>query len=318
MLIGTLALVGFPMTAGYFSKDAIIEAAYASHRTGAFYAYVLATIAVGLTSFYSFRLTFMTFFGEARWETAHAHADNTGITDAHGAKAHLEPTNRPETGGHDHVTADHPHAAPAHDVKLHDAHVSDDGHEFVPHESPNAMLIPLYVLSLGALFAGAIFASRFIGDQQGAFWKGALFYGPDNHILEDMEHVPFLVKLLPMLMLLGGFLIAAYGYLVNTAAPAVWARMLGPVYDFVSHKWYFDELYELIFVRPAFWIGRLFWRGGDMGIIDRFGPDGLSAAVVDVTKQTVKLQTGYVYNYAFAMLIGVTVLITWFLVAGVR
>ena len=121
MLIGTLALVGFPFTAGYYSKDAIIEAAYASHRFGAFYAYILATISVGLTSFYSFRLTFMTFFGEPRWEVAHAHADNTGITDAHGAKAHLEPTNRPETGGHDHVTADHPEAAPAHDVKLHAA-----------------------------------------------------------------------------------------------------------------------------------------------------------------------------------------------------
>ena len=133
-----------------------------------------------------------------------------------------------------------------------------------------------------------------------------------------MEHVPFIVKLLPMLMLLGGFLVAVYGYIVNPAAPAVWARTLAPVYNFVSHKWYFDELYDLIFVRPAFWIGRLFWHGGDQGIIDRFGPDGLSAAVVDVTKQTVKLQTGYVYNYAFAMLIGVTVLITWFLVGGFR
>ena len=133
-----------------------------------------------------------------------------------------------------------------------------------------------------------------------------------------MEHVPLVVKLLPTLLLAGGFLLAAYGYLVNTAAPATWARLSGPLYDFVFNKWYFDELYDRIFVRPAFWIGRLFWRGGDMGIIDRFGPDGLSAAVVDVTKQTVKLQTGYVYNYAFAMLIGVTVLITWFLVGGVR
>ncbi len=318
MLIGTLALVGFPFTAGYYSKDAIIEAAYASHRFGALYAYVLATIAVGLTSFYSFRLTFMTFFGAPRWEVAHAHADNTGVTDVEGAKAHLEPTNNPAQGGRDHVTADHPHAAAAHDVKVHPDHVSDEGHEFTPHESPQVMLVPLYVLSLGALLAGVLFASHFIGEAQGEFWKGSLFYGPSNHILEDMEHVPLVVSVLPTVLLLCGFLVAGYGYLVNLAAPATWARLLGPIYTFVAHKWYFDELYDRIFVRPAFAIGRLFWHGGDEGVIDRFGPDGLSARVVDVTRQTVKLQTGYVYNYAFAMLIGVTVLITWFLVAGVR
>ena len=180
------------------------------------------------------------------------------------------------------------------------------------------MLVPLYVLSIGALLAGVLFASHFIGEAQGEFWKGSLLYGPGNRILDDMEHVPFLVSALPTVLLLGGFLVAGYGYVVNPAAPAAWARLLGPVYTFVAHKWYFDELYDLVFVRPAFFIGRLFWRGGDVGIIDRFGPDGLSAAVVDVTKQAVKLQTGYVYNYAFAMLIGVTVLITWFLVAGVR
>ena len=316
MTIGTLALVGFPFTAGYYSKDAIIEAAFASHAFGASYAYVLATIAVALTSFYSFRLVFMTFFGEQRWEVAHEHADNTGITDAEGAKAHLEPTNRPETGGHDHVTADHPHAHGANDVKLHPDHVATEGHEFVPQESPQVMLVPLYVLSVGALLAGVLFAGHFIGDGQSAFWKGSLFYGPHNHILEEMEHVPFLVGMIPMVMLAGGFLVALYGYVLNPAAPATWARMFRPLYTFVSHKWYFDELYELIFVRPAFAIGRLFWRGGDVGIIDRFGPDGISAAAVVVTKRTVRLQTGYVYNYAFAMLIGVTVLITWFLVAG--
>jgi NADH-quinone oxidoreductase subunit L len=280
MTIGTLALVGFPFTAGYFSKDAIIEAAFASHRAGATYAYLAATIAVGLTSFYSFRLTFLTFFGAPRW-AAHGHDD-----------------------GH----AD-PHAAPAH---------HDDSHAFEPHEAPTPMLIPLYVLSVGALLAGGVFAGHFIGEHQAAFWKGAIYYGPDNHILEDMEHVPLLVKVVPMLMLLGGFLVAMFGYIVDTSAPARWARGNPMIYNFLSHKWYFDELYGAIFVKPAFLVGRLFWRGGDMGIIDRFGPDGISAAVVDVTKQAVKLQTGYVYHYAFAMLIGVTVLITWYLVGGVR
>ena len=318
MLIGTLALVGFPLTAGFFSKDAIIEAAYASHRFGAFYAYVLATVAVGLTSFYSFRLTFMTFFGERRWEVAHAHADNTGITDEEGPKAHLEPTNRAETGGHDHVTADHPDAAPTHGVKLHPDHVSTDGHVFEPHESPNTMLIPLYVLSLGALFAGGLFASHFIGVDQAAFWKGSLYYGPGNHILEDMEHVPEVVKIVPMLMLAGGFAVAWVGYIYNPAVPARLVRLFPRVYDFLSHKWYFDELYDFLFVKPAFRIGRLFWHGGDQGIIDRYGPDGLTNVVVDVTRQAVKIQTGLIYNYAFAMLIGVTVIITWFLVGGSR
>ncbi len=289
MTIGTLALVGFPYTAGYFSKDAIIEAAFVSTRPGATYAYLLATAAVGLTSFYSFRLTFMTFFGQPRWAS---HGHDVGHADLHAADSNAAPD--------------------AH------AHSPGDAHAFEPHEAPKPMLIPLYVLSVGTLFAGGLFASSFIGEHQAAFWKGAIYYGPNNHILEDMEHVPTLVKLVPMLMLLGGFLVAVLGYIVDTSAPLRWARANPMIYSFLSHKWYFDELYDAIFVKPAFMIGRLFWRGGDMGIIDRYGPDGISAAVVDVTKQAVKLQTGYVYHYAFAMLIGVTVLITWYLVGGVR
>ena len=321
MTIGTLALVGFPFTAGWYSKDAIIEAAYAATTPGHLYAWLLATAAVFLTSFYSFRLVFLTFFETPRWQAAHAHADNTGITDKEGHKAHLEPTNRPETGGHDHVTADHPDAHAAHDVKEHPDDVHREGHEFVPHESPNTMLIPLYVLSVGALFAGMVFHSYFIGDHQAEFWKGALFYGPNNHILEEMEKVPFVVKQLPLVMLIGGFGLAWLGYMYDLGAPARWAKTNPMIYALLSHKWYFDEIYDTIFVKPAFMIGRLFWRGGDMGIIDRFGPDGLSAAVVDVTKRAVKLQTGYVYHYALAMLLGVTILITWYLVpslGGVR
>ena len=263
----------------------------------------------------------MTFFeNEPRWETAHAHADNTGVTDADGPKAHLEPTNRPETGGDDHVTADHPNAHAAHDVKHDPQHVETEGHAFVPHESPNTMLIPLYVLSAGALFAGMIFAPHFIGEQQAAFWKGALYYGPNNHILEDMEKVPFLVKQLPLLMLIGGFLLSPGTATSATSRRRRAGRKQNPIlYDFLSHKWYFDELYDMIFVKPAFMIGRLFWkRGGDVGIIDKYGPDGLSALVVDVTKQAVKLQTGYVYHYAFAMLIGVTLLATWYVVGGMH
>ena len=294
MLIGTVALVGVPGTAGYYSKDAIIEAAFASHRPGALYAYLLTTAAVGLTAFYSFRLTFMTFFGPRRWNAAHT--DDQGVAAPEGKKAHLEPTNDAHAASDDH----------------HDEHAVD------PHESPNVMLVPLYVLSVGALFAGILFSSHFIGESQAEFWKGALVYGPNNHILHDMEEVPFVVRWLPTLLLVAGFLVALYGYILRPAAPASWARSNPFLYQFLVHKWYFDELYAFLFVRPAFFIGRLLWHRGDQGIIDRFGPDGLSASVVVVTRQAVKLQSGYIYHYAFAMLIGVTVLISWYLVGGVR
>jgi NADH-quinone oxidoreductase subunit L len=311
MTIGSLALVGFPLTAGWYSKDAIIEAAYASTRTGHFYAYILTTIAVFLTSFYSFRLVFLTFFGAPRWEVAHAHADNTGITDAHGPKAHLEPTNRPETGGHDHVTADHPDAAAAHDVKLHPDHVATEGHDFVPHESPNTMLVPLYVLSVGALFAGMFFAGHFIGDQQAGFWKGALYYGPDNHILEQMERVPFLVKQLPLLLLVCGFALAWFGYVYDLGAPARWARGNPALYSFLSHKWYFDELYDAVFVKGAKALGDLFWKGGDQTLIDGLGPNGVAAVSSAIGRGTGRAQTGYVYHYAFVMLLGVAGLLSY-------
>jgi NADH-quinone oxidoreductase subunit L len=179
------------------------------------------------------------------------------------------------------------------------------------------MLIPLIVLAVGALFAGVVFKGLFIGPET-EFWKGALFYGPNNHILEEMEHVPRLVSLLPSVMMVGGFLVALFAYILRPAAPAAWARSNPILYKFLLNKWYFDELYDFLFVRPAFFVGRLFWHRGDQGIIDRFGPDGVSARVLDATSRVVRLQTGYVYHYAFAMLIGVAVIITWYVVGGVR
>jgi len=308
MTIGTLALTGFPLTAGYFSKDAIIEASYASDRYGAFYAFVLITFAAGLTSFYSWRLVFMTFFGEAHWDAAHT--ENAGVTSAHGAAAHLEPTNDHASashGGHGHD--DHGHADHGHD---------DHAHALDPHESPMVMLIPLIVLATGAIFAGLAFRGFFIGEEQANFWKGALFYGPDNHILHEMHEVPAFVSSLPFWMMSGGFLVAAYAYVIKPGAAAGWADTNPLLYKFLLNKWYFDELYNLIFVRPAFWIGRLFWKGGDGAIIDRLGPDGVSALVIDVTRRAVKLQSGYIYHYAFAMLIGVAALMTFYLFGGVR
>jgi len=292
MTIGTLALTGFPYTSGYFSKDAIIEAAFASHRTGAFYGFLMTTVAAGLTSFYSWRLVFLTFFGERRWAAA-AHAEP-----GHGAAAH----------GHD------PRDHGAHD---HDAH-GHAAHHLDPHESPISMLIPLAVLSLGALFAGFVFRPDFIGEAGHEFWKGALFLGPDNHILHEMEDIPHFASQLPTILMGVGFFVALVFYILAPGVPARLAAGMRPVYEFLLNKWYFDELYDFLFVRPAFWLGRLFWKGGDGAIIDRLGPDGVAARVVDVTGRVVRLQSGYIYHYAFAMLVGVAAVITWYVVGGVR
>jgi len=300
MTIGTFALTGFPLTAGFFSKDAIIEAAYASNRTGAFYAFMLIVVAAGLTSFYSWRLVFMTFFGKAHWET-HASHDAHGHAVVHAAHGHDDYASHGSTHNDDHA---------AHD---------DHGHHALnPHESPLIMLIPLIVLATGAIFAGLGFKAFFIGEEQAGFWKSALFYGPDNHILHDMHHIPEIVGSLPFIMMSGGFLVAVYAYVINPSAPASWARTNPLLYNFLLNKWYFDELYNLLFVRPAFWIGRLFWKGGDQAIIDRLGPDGISARVVDVTNRVVKLQSGFIYHYAFAMLIGVAALMTYYLFGGMH
>ncbi|MGQ0445048.1 MAG: NADH-quinone oxidoreductase subunit L [Beijerinckiaceae bacterium] len=276
MVVGSLALMGFPYTAGYYSKDAIIEAAYASDRMGAYYGYLLTAAAAGLTAFYSWRVIFLTFFGTPRWEPA-----------ARG------------------------HAAAGHEAR-------GQGHGLDPRESPLTMLIPLGVLAVGALFAGAVFAHDFIGSGWEGFWKGAVFLGPANHILEAREDIPAFARQLPTLMMAFGSLVAMLFYVVAPSIPAWLARIFRPLYEFLLNKWYFDELYDAIFVRPAFRLGRLFWKGGDGAIIDRLGPDGVAARVVDLTGRVVKLQTGYLYHYAFAMLAGLAAAITWYVVSGVR
>jgi NADH-quinone oxidoreductase subunit L len=282
MVIGTLALtgVGLPFTplgfAGYVSKDAIIEASYAAHGYVGAYAFFCVVIAAALTSFYSWRLVFMTFFGH-RGDWAHAL----------------------------------PHDA-------HDEHHHDDHGHGRAHESPRVMLIPLAALAVGATFAGMLFRHWFIGGGFEGFWKESLFLAKDNKILEQMEQVPWLVSFLPFLMMVIGFVVAYYMYVVDKRAPAALARANPLLYRFLLNKWYFDELYDFLFVRPAFWIGRVFWKGGDGAIIDGIGPDGVSARVLDVTRNVVKLQTGYVYHYAFAMLLGVAALATWYLFGGLR
>ena len=178
------------------------------------------------------------------------------------------------------------------------------------------MLLPLFVLALGAIVAGFVFHESFIGEEANEFWKGALFTGPNNHVLEEMHHLPGWVSLLPTLMMILGFLLAVYMYIVDAKKPAQLASEHPFLYRFLLNKWYFDELYDVLFVRSAMAIGRFFWRTGDQRIIDGLGPDGISARVLDVTRGVVRVQTGYVYHYAFAMLIGVAALVTFYLFRG--
>jgi NADH-quinone oxidoreductase subunit L len=291
MTIGTLALTGFPLFAGYFSKDAIIESAYAAHKGFASeYAFVLLVVAACMTSFYSWRLYFMTFEGKPRW----------------GA------------GAHSHRHDDHPHAAHGHDDHSHasHAHAHDDhghGHDHTPHESPLVMLIPLGVLALGAVFAGLAFKGVFVGDGYDGFWKGSLFTGKDNHILHAMHEVPKWVIWSPFVAMLIGFALAWYMYIRRPDVPGKLAAANPVLYKFLLNKWYVDEIYDFLFVKPSMWLGKFFWKKGDGLVIDGMGPDGISARVVDVTNRVVRLQTGFVYHYAFAMLIGVAGLVTWYL-----
>jgi NADH-quinone oxidoreductase subunit L len=258
MLVGTLALTGFPLTAGYFSKDAIIEAAYATRNPWMFYAFTATVVAAALTSFYSWRLIFLTFHGR--------------------------PHNR----------------------------------EHYDHARENGWVIgvPLALLAWGSILAGYPFKELFAGTGVEAFFRGSLTFGINNRILEDMHHVPLWVVVLPTVMMVLGFLVAWLFYIRRPDLPAELARQHEPLYNFLLNKWYIDELYELVFVRPALWIGRLFWKQGDGRVIDGLGPDGVSARVLDVTQNVVKLQSGYLYHYAFAMLIGVAALITWFIIAA--
>jgi NADH-quinone oxidoreductase subunit L len=255
MLIGTLSLTGFPFTSGFVSKDAIIEAAYGGGSPVALYAFVLTVIAVLMTSFYSWRLMFLTFEGK--------------------------PREKPEVLKH-------------------------------AHEPPWTMGVPLVILAAGSLFAGLLFEHLFIGGNEGAFWRGSLV----THGGEAHHQVPILVMLLPTLAMAAGFAIAWYFYIRNPLVPFGLTKRFRGAHQFLLHAWYFDDLYDFLFVRPAKLIGRFLWKTGDNTIIDGIGPDGVAARVINITNRVIKLQTGYIYHYAFVMLIGVALLITYFIFAG--
>jgi NADH-quinone oxidoreductase subunit L len=256
MWIGSLALAGIWPFAGFFSKDTILEAAWASGSGVGLYAFWLGIFAAFITAFYSWRLLFMTFNGTPRAE--------------------------PEI--------------------LHHA-----------HESPQVMLIPLYVLALGAVVAGYLGYDLFVGDGRDPFWRGSILVLPEHPGLEAAHHAPHWVAYLPLAMAVLGIATAWLAYVRRPEIPGIVAGRFRAVYLFLLNKWYFDELYDALLVRPAMVLGRFLWQRGDAGTIDRLGPDGVALATTRLSIRASLLQTGYLYHYAFVMLVGVVVLVSWYL-----
>jgi NADH-quinone oxidoreductase subunit L len=286
MLIGTLAITGVGIAgvgfAGYHSKDAILESAWASgtvHGTIAFWAGAIAAL---LTSFYSWRLMFLTFWGKPRWASSE----------------HIQHAV--------HGDADHPDEEHG-DSSQDDAMPPEGTAGYHPHESPLTMLIPIGLLAVGAVLAGFVFSHFFLDSAE--FWQGSVAF--DEHLAHAMHEVPDLVKYSATIAMLIGLAIAYQNYIRNPKAAGGFVQQFGGVYRFVKNKWYFDELYDRIFVRPAIWLGRLFWKGGDEGTIDRFGPHGAAYAVAVGNKITARLQSGYLYSYALVMLLGLIGAASW-------
>ena len=280
MMAGTLAITGVGIVgvggfAGFYSKDAIIESAFASSSTYHMYGFAIGVLAALLTSFYSWRLMFLTFFGKPRWIQSE-HIQHS---------VHKTPeTATDSTGG------------------------------YHPHESPLSMLVPLGVLAVGAIFAGFLFHGGFIEAETGRqFWANSTLYF-NEHLMHEMHEVPMWVKLSSTFAMLIGLGTAYMMYQRSVDAPQRLAAMFAPIYRFFLNKWYFDELYHLIFIRPAFWVGRLFWKQGDVGIIDRFGPNGSAAAVEFGSRMAVRMQSGYLYSYALVMLLGLVAAVSWMMV----
>ena len=297
MMLGTLAITGVGIYgvfgfAGFYSKDGILEAAFASGGGGVI-AFWVGIFVAFLTSFYSWRLVFLTFHGKPRW-AASEHIQHA-VHDGH----HDHPSD--EHAGHD---THHDHAA--------DAHEGTAGYH--PHESPVTMLIPLILLSVGAVFAGFAFKYPFIYPEEGlAFWSGSML-AFDEHLMHAAHNVPMWVKWTPFTVMAIGLFLAWNSYIRNTTLPARFVAQFGLLHKFLCNKWYFDELYNIVFVKPAFAIGRFFWKRGDEQTIDRFGPDGAAALVQGGTRLAVRLQSGYVYGYAFVMLLGLVGLASWAMV----
>ncbi len=286
MVIGTLAITGVGVAgvgfAGYHSKDAILESAYASASVPGGIAFFLGALAALLTSFYSWRLIFLTFFGKPRWaESEHIqhaiHGEHDDPALEHGDSSHSKATPPAGTGG------------------------------YHPHESPLTMLVPLALLALGAIIAGFVFSHDFLDSAE--FWNGSIAF--DENLAHAMHAVPWWVKYTATFVMLIGLFIAWHNYIRRPGAASAFVASFPGIHRFVLNKWYFDELYDRIFIRPSLWLGRLFWHGGDERTIDRFGPHGAAYAVGLGNRLTTRLQSGHLYSYAFVMLLGLIGAATW-------
>ena len=253
MIIGTLALTGFPFLSGFFSKDAIIETAYSSTSFFAGYAVTIGVLTAFMTSLYSWRLIFMTFHGTF---------NNKNISLS----------------------------------KV--------------HESPAVMLVPLLFLALGAIFAGYAFKDYFIGSQFIQFWNNSIFF------LKEfvLHHPPLWFLLLTPILVLLAIPLSYYFFVKDKKSLDGFVEINKPLYNFLVNKWYFDELYDFLFVKPAKKIGTFFWKIGDGTIIDGFGPDGLAKLVKLVSDKAVQFQSGFLYHYAFVILIGLSILLTYMMI----
>ena len=276
MMVGTIAIIGLgvPHTklgfAGFFSKDAILESAFAGgveHVAFGQMAFWFGIVAAFLTSFYSWRLIYMTFHGPRASESAHD---------------------------------DHAHAAQdAHDDHAHDDHGHD--HDHTPHESPMVMLIPLGLLSLGAIFAGFFFYDYFVDHSNEAFWAGAIYRASENHVLHARHEVPEWVIYAPLIVTLGGFLLATMTYFFNRGVGKRIADTGGPLYSLFYNKWYFDEIYNATLVRGAAFLGNIFWKA-DKKVIDGVGADGMTALTLFSARRLSAMHTGRLYHYAFVII----------------
>jgi NADH-quinone oxidoreductase subunit L len=292
MMAGTLAITGVGIVdlfgfAGFYSKDSILEAAYASGTAAGSFGFWAGITAALMTSFYSWRLVFLTFYGKPRWSQSE-HIQHA----VHGAHGHG-----------DHAHDDH------HDAHHGHGHDDDGTAGYHPHESPWPMLVPLGALTLGAVFAGYFFGHAFISEGTGEFWKGAVAF--EEHLIHAMHGVPTWVKWAPFAVMLLGFVTAWFAYIQSPSLPAAFVEQFGVLHHFVYNKWYFDELYHFLFVAPAFWLGRRLWQLGDIGLIDRFGPNGAAWAVVKGSVGARRLQSGLVTSYALWMLLGLVGAVSW-------
>ncbi len=258
MWIGSLALAGIPPFAGYFSKELILEAAYAAGSGIGRYAFWLGAAAALMTAFYSWRLLFMTFHGPGR----------------------------------------------ANEKVM--AHV---------RESPNIMIWPLFILGLGSIGAGYI--GYEITELHNNFWGESIFVAASHRALENAQHVPVFIKILPLALAISGIVLAYFMYIRIPSAPAKLVGMTGGIYTFLLNNWYFDKFYDWLIVKPIKRFGIGLWKSGDGDVIDGVGPDGIAAMVIHLSRRASRVQSGYIYHYAFAMLIGIALVITWYLVWAV-